>query len=76
MPWFFLIVGNKGASYDGRRDNGLVFAVVVLIVLSVLFVILVVVNKFVLKKWMAAIFLASYVVYVLYGITFEFWLRL
>ena len=68
IPWLLLIVSNNGAKYDELHDDGLVFAVLVLILLSVAFAILAVTSKFVLKKWMSIFFLSVYVIYLFYGV--------
>jgi len=75
IPWMLLILGNHGRDYDGIHDDGLVFAVMILMLFTFLFIFLVVLNKFVLKKWMAYIFVFIYIAYIVYGITYKFWLK-
>ena len=75
VPWLILIITKKGNSYDGIKDDGIVFSVMILIALSISFVLLVVCYKFILHKWMWLVFLVLYIFYLAYGISSKLWIR-
>ena len=69
LPWLLIILlRNHGAPYDEMRDDGIVFAVIILVALCIAFVMLCIWTKFVLKRYMASFFICCYCLYCAYGI--------
>ena len=68
LPWLLYILSNNGDAYKGLKDDGIVFAVIILLIVLLSFLVLLAVYNFKMKQWMGTCFLVLYGVYLLYAI--------
>ena len=70
MPLLICIGLNHGLPYRDLKDEGIILTVGILIITIVLFLLLMFINTFVLKRWMGIFFILYYITYVVYAIIF------
>lgn len=68
FPWFIFILSQGGDPYDGLKDEGIVFSVVILLVVLMAFLLLLGLYKFTMHYWMGITFLSLYGVYLIFAI--------
>jgi Ca2+/Na+ antiporter len=68
FPWLLYIILNNGEPYKGLKDDGIVFAVVILLIVLFSFLVLLGVYQFRMKYWMGTVFLVLYGFYLLFAI--------
>ena len=70
LPWFIYILLNDGQPYNNIKDEGIVLTIALLIITLVIFLLLMWVHDFTLKRWMGVVFILYYISYVSYAIVF------
>ena len=68
LPWLLFILSNNGDPYKGLKDDGIVFAVIILLIVLASFLVLLALYDFKMRKWMGVCFLFLYGLYLLYAI--------
>lgn len=68
LPWLMVSLQQGGEPYDQLKDDGIVVAVVFLLGLLAIFLLVLCVSQFVLRRWVGIAMVSLYVVYTVYAI--------